>query len=177
MQKFKTQNLKLGRALFSALRYLNNYRVRGKEYYKNGKLKYEGEYLFNNKWNGKFYDYDGNIIIEYNNGKGNGTIEINDKKMTLFKDKVLEEEKICDEISKGKEYDIDGRLLFVGEFLNKEKWKGKIKEYYKDEVVFEGELLDGNIYSGKGKNYNSEGIKIFEGEYINGKINGYAKKI
>ena len=31
--------------------YYNNYRIRGKEYYKNGKLKYEGEYLFKDKWN------------------------------------------------------------------------------------------------------------------------------
>ena len=39
--------------------YLNNYRIRGKE-------KYEGEYLFEDKWNGKFYDYDGNLAYELN---------------------------------------------------------------------------------------------------------------
>ena len=55
-------------------------------------------------------------------------------------------------------------------------WKGKIKEFQKDELVFEGELLDGNVYNGKGKKYDSCGNKIFEGEYINGKINGYVKK-
>ena len=103
--------------------YYNNCRVRGKEYYINGKLKYEGEYLFNDKWNGKFYDYDGNIIFEYNNGKGNGTLEIIDDKIIVFKSEILEEEKekICNEIAKGKEYDIDGRLIFEGEFLKKER--------------------------------------------------------
>ena len=96
---------------------MNNCRVRGKEYYKNGKLKYEGEYLFKDKLNGKLYDYDGNVIFEYNNGKGNGTLEIDDKKIALFRSEVLEEEKISNEIAKGKEYDIDGRLLFEGKFL------------------------------------------------------------
>ena len=56
--------------------YFNNYRIRGKEYYKNGKLKFEGEYLFQEKLDGKLYDYDGNIIYELING--NGIIEDND---------------------------------------------------------------------------------------------------
>ena len=37
--------------------YLNNWKIKGKEYYKNGKLKFEGEYLVNEKYKGKFYDY------------------------------------------------------------------------------------------------------------------------
>ena len=36
----------------------------GKEYDDYGKLKYEGDYLFNNKYNGKGYDENGNIIYE-----------------------------------------------------------------------------------------------------------------
>ena len=35
-----------------------------KEYYNNGKLKFEGECLNNKKWNGKGYDEEGNIIYE-----------------------------------------------------------------------------------------------------------------
>ena len=35
---------------------MNNYRIRGKEFFENGKLKYEGEYLFKQKWTGTFYD-------------------------------------------------------------------------------------------------------------------------
>ena len=41
-----------------------------KEYYKNGKLKYEGEYFYGKKWNGKIYDYNNNKIYEIKNGKG-----------------------------------------------------------------------------------------------------------
>ena len=43
----------------------------GKEYIK-GKLIYEGEYLFDKKINGKFYDDKGNIIYEIINGIGKG---------------------------------------------------------------------------------------------------------
>ena len=37
--------------------------MKGKNYYDNGKLEYEGEYLFNKKWNGKVYDIKENIVI------------------------------------------------------------------------------------------------------------------
>jgi len=33
-------------------------------------LEYEGEFLFDRKWDGKGYDLNGNIIYELNNGKG-----------------------------------------------------------------------------------------------------------
>ena len=46
---------------------LNNYKKKGKEYLK-GKLEFEGEYLFNKKWNGKGYDENGNILYELING-------------------------------------------------------------------------------------------------------------
>ena len=48
--------------------YLNNYKLKGKEYYKNGKLKFVGEYLFTDKFNGKLYDYNGNVVFEVING-------------------------------------------------------------------------------------------------------------
>ena len=43
----------------------------GKEYYVNGKLKYEGEYLNGIKWNGKYF-YDNDKLkykFEYLNGE------------------------------------------------------------------------------------------------------------
>ena len=45
------------------------YKLKG-EPYLNGKLEYEGEYLYNKKWNGKGYDENGNIIYELFNGNG-----------------------------------------------------------------------------------------------------------
>ena len=52
-------------------------------------MKYEDDYLFYQKWNGKGYDKNGNIIYELKNG--------------------------C---KKGKEYDDIGKLIFKGEYLN-----------------------------------------------------------
>ena len=45
--------------LLFAGEYFNDYKVKGKEYYANGKLKFEGEYLFNKKLKGKIYDCNG----------------------------------------------------------------------------------------------------------------------
>ena len=47
--------------------YLYSHKLNGK-FYIDGKLEYEGEYLYNKKWNGKGYDEYGNIIYELNNG-------------------------------------------------------------------------------------------------------------
>ena len=51
------------------------------------------------------------------------------------------------------------------------------KEYnsYNDDLIFEGEYLNGKR-NGKGKEYDNEGNLIFEGEYLNGKRNGKEKK-
>ena len=40
----------------------------GKEYFNNGKLYFEGEYLKGNKWNGKIYNLEDNKISEIKNG-------------------------------------------------------------------------------------------------------------
>ena len=52
---------------------------------------------------------------------------------------------------------------------------GKGKEYRKDILYFEGEYLNGKI-NGKGKEYYSKNQLKFEGEYLNGK-NGMGKDI
>ena len=62
--------------------YLKNYRYKGKEYYQNGKLKFEGEYLFAEKWNGKEFDYNGNVVFELING--NAIIEDKYDKIKLY---------------------------------------------------------------------------------------------
>ena len=94
--------------------YLYFCRLNGKSYI-HGRLEYEGEYLFHKKWNGKGYDENGNIIYELT--KGNG--------------KIIE-------------YNMQGGLIFEGEYLNGRK-NGKIKDY------------------------NFNGILIFKGKYLNGK--------
>ena len=78
-------------------------------------MEYEGEYLYDKKWNGNGYDENGNIIYELI--KGNGKV---------------------------KEYDYDGSLRFEGEYKNGKR-NGKGKEYdFKGILIFEGEYLNGN---------------------------------
>ena len=125
----------------------------GKEYYDNGNLKFEGEYI-NEKKNGKgkYYYKNGKLSIEgeYKDGKLNGKV---------------------------KKYDINGKITFEGEYKNGDTWSGK--ENGKD---FQGEYLNGRRWNGKGREYedvhvgpgctNFRTILAFEGEYINGKKKG-----
>ena len=62
---------------------------KGKEYYKNGVLKFEGEYINGKKWNGIGYDTKDNKVYELKGGKG-------------FV----------------KKYDDYGNLIFEGEYLD-----------------------------------------------------------
>ena len=43
---------------------------KGKEYYNNGELEFEGEYLNGKKWEGKGYDNSNKIVYELKKGKG-----------------------------------------------------------------------------------------------------------
>ena len=65
--------------------------------------------------------------------------------------------------TKGKKYDryID-ELIFEGEYLNGKR-HGKGKEYWED-IEFEGEYLNGKRH-GKGKEYNYKGEIIFTFKY------------
>ena len=150
--------------------YLNGERSgKGKEYYKDGKLRFDGEYLNNKELIGTRYDNNGNIIFKLENN-------IN---------------------GKGKEYSYFGLLIFEGEYLNGKK-NGKGKEYFNDEnfniVIFEGEYrndlkwngigydpLNNKVYElidGKGpiKEYDDYDKLKFGGEYLNGKRNGKGKE-
>ena len=80
-------------------------RLKGKLYI-NEKLEFEGEYLYNRKWNGKGYDENCNIIYELINGNG-----------------------------QVKEYNEDGKLEFEGEYLNGKRI-GKGKEYKDNKLIF-----------------------------------------
>ena len=93
-------------------------------------MEYNGEYLYNKKWNGKGYDENLNIIYELIAGNG-----------------------------KVKEYYPNGKLQFEGEYLNgKINGKGKIYNG-NDTLIYEGECLNGKI-NGKGKEYYDTGNKI-----------------
>ena len=133
---------------------------KAKEYYDNGNLIYEGEYLKGKKkGRAKVYNYDGLLRIGKINNELEYKIENNNDNHEIYvphNDKIIEYER---------------------RYLN-----GKGKEYYSkftcvyhQILKFEGEYLNGNR-NGKGKEYDEKGNLIFEGEYINGKRNGMGKK-
>ena len=166
---------------------------KGKEYYSDGNLSFEGEYLNGYRWNGRGYNKYGILTLELKDGKGKGEI---------FLQKVTYEGGFLDgkKNGKGKEY-YENFLIFEGEYLNGEK-NGKGKEYLKigyskkPILFFEGEYLNGKRWNGKG--YDSDGkldfevkdgkgrgkeyefhdfsYKVFEGEYLNGEKNGKGKE-
>ena len=71
----------------------------------------------------------------------------------------------------GKLYDIDGNL-----FYELKEGKGLMRICNGDNALnYEGEFLNGEI-NGKVREYNNEGKVKFEGEYLDGKRNGKAKE-
>ena len=146
---------------------LNNGNGHIKQFWGNGKLNFEGEYL-NGKRNGKGKEYDDDIIMyegEYLNGMKHGRGKENNHKGFLYFDgEYLYNYKI-----KGKYY-LKGNLEFEGEFLYDNKFNGK--GYDQDgNIIYE--LINGN---GKVKEYWVIGDILFEGEYLNGKKNGKGKE-
>ena len=47
---------------------MKNGNGKGKEYYNNGKLIFDGKYSYGRKWTGNMYDPFGNFIYKINNG-------------------------------------------------------------------------------------------------------------
>ena len=86
---------------------------KGKEYSKFGVLKYEGEYLYDRKQNGKGYDENGNVIYEIINGNGKGA-EYNDSRTLIFEGEFSNGKRN----GKGKEYLQDGKVLYEGEYID-----------------------------------------------------------
>ena len=136
------------------------------EYFRE-KLDFESEYLNGQKnWKGKEHDWKGNLNFEgeYLNNK---------------------------RIGEGREYDKNGEIEFEGEYLYGYKLRGK--HYVKGKLEFDGEYLFDKKWNGKGYDKNGnvlyelsngngkveeykEAIKVFEGEYANGKKNGIGKE-
>ena len=111
-----------------------------------------------------------NIII--NNKKLQNKLEINIKNYK----RISKIYKIGERNGKGKEYlKHNDELVFEGEYLNGKR-NGKVKEYYYNgQLIFEGEYLNGKR-NGIGKEYNNYGELKFEGEYLNGQRNGKGKE-
>ena len=145
--------------------YIYKKKIKGKFYYE-GRLEYEGDFLYNRKFNGIGYDKNGNIIYELING--NGKVHEYYPDETSFKGEYLNGKRY----GKGKIYS-KGMLLFEAEFLNDKMIYAK--EYNLDgNLIYEGECLN-EKKNGKGKEYDYNGKLIYEGEYLEGKRNGKGK--
>ena len=131
---------------------------KGKEYYENGRIKFEGEYLDGKRINGKGYDTAGTYIFYLENSRGR----------EFYKNYKIkyEGEYIGNKRWNGKLYDYEHKEVY--EIVNgKVSIKEYIKEYnYYGYKIYEGEYNNGT-YNGKGKGY-WQGNLDFEGEYLNG---------
>ena len=144
---------------------LNGY---GKIFDDEGRILFEGEFL-NNKKNGKGKEYnyrysdifvfDGEYLNDKKNGKGKSYYTDYDDNIKID----FEGEYLNNKEWSGKKYDSHGNIIYE---LN--NGKGKVKQYYCDKIIFEGDYLDGEK-NGKGAEYYDNGNILFEGEYLNNK--------
>ena len=177
---------------------------KGKEYYSEDKIKFEGEYLNNKRWNGIIYDLK-NKDITYKLESGKGFIKIYNSRGFYY---LIYEGEYLNGMKNGKgKIFLDETLKFEGEFKNDKKWngigydgknqilyelkegKGEIKkicdiyelyeeiELYIDKynLQLEGGYNFGEL-NGKMKVYNKHGFLKLEGEFLNGKLNGPVKE-
>ena len=136
---------------------------KGKEYYNNKHIKFEGEYLSGKKIEGKEYDINGNLVL---------ILEKNGDGKEFYKNEYIQ--------FKGKYYNgkrWNGELI---DYINNEEYeikygKGWYKEYhFNGEIKFEGEYVNGEIIYGK--EYNENGKLIYEGEFSKGERNGNGRE-
>ena len=107
--------------------------------------------------------FEGEYLNRKRNGKGKEYYEKGELK--------FEGEYLNGKRWKGKGYDIDGKLKFEGEFYNERIWNGKGYNYFGKE---EFEINDGKGYI---KEYNNEGILIYEGRIFKWKKKWKRKRI
>ena len=169
-----------------------------KEFYEEtDKIRFEGVYLKDEKWNGIMYNKNDNFKIEIKDGKwnlneSNFNIKYLGRNKYIIQDKngiikeyyngylIYEGEYLNDKRNgKGKGFGENGEIIFEGEFKDGEVWNGKLKgliEFVRyQKVEFDGEYINGKM-RGIGKKYNYEGKLEFEGEYKNDKRNGFGKE-
>ena len=167
--------------------YINGKRERwGLEYDDKGELIFEGEYKNGKRWIGygkeNTIDFDGTLLTfegEYKNGKIWKGIEYESRtviNINLYEDYII---KFKGEYFNGKRwngfgYDSKGNYLYTLKSGN-----GKVEAKFKliqdgCNFIYKGEFINGesickhSIY-GYLRPYNQQ-IKLFEGEYLNGKI-------
>ena len=123
---------------------------KGIEYYKNGKIKYDGDWISGKlEGYGKYYyENDEFYIGQWKNNLRHG---------------------------KGIEYYKNGYIKYDGFFVN-DKFEGNGKFIYEDGVFYIGQWMN-NLRNGKGIEYYKNGNIKYVGDWVNGKLEGYGKYI
>ena len=162
------------------------YNGKGKEYYENGDIKFEGDYI-NGKRNRNGTEYYSKKNDCNNFGRNMMTMSflssldrygiLTDEGKHLYKikkDKVKYIGQFLNGVKNGKgtSYKINGQIEYEGEFLNNKIIRGK--KYKNNKVIYEGDFCN-QQYHGKGKEY-INGHLIYEGEFEKGKRHGNGKE-
>ena len=151
---------------------------KGKEYHLNGELLYEGEYNNDKReGNGIEYSEEGEPIFkgEFKEGKHWTGIKKIFEEYEDENEQIKKYIKCIIQINKGKlngkckEFDIDGNVIYEGEYSNGKR-HGIGKEYSSNKNIdFDGEFKEGKRWEGNANEFNTQGNLIFNGLYLNGK--------
>ena len=163
--------------LISEEDFFNGECVYVKEYNKFGEIIFEGEYKHNKKYNGIYKIKMNNQIYSYYffNGK------IINKYVEPLNEIIYEGEYNNNlKEGKGKEFNIQGKILFRGEFKNGYRYIGK--EFNENgQLIFDGQYKKGNQYKGIKREYNDNLLKceyeIEDGLKIIKNLDGQKKEI
>ena len=133
-------------------------------------IKFKGEYLNGEKWNGIGYNIKGEKQYEVKNGTGY-IYEYDDCNKLIF------EGELNDGTKSGKaiEYNKQGEIIFEGFYLNgKRHGYGKLfNDLYDTYLSYEGDFFNG-MKNGFGKEYISDSL-LYEGEFKNDEKHGKGK--
>ena len=165
---------------------------KGKKYYSNGNIKYEGDFVKGKyEGNGKYISKNGEYYIgewlnDLKHGKGkeyykNGNIKyegdfINDKAegngKYIYEDGEYYIGQFKNDLMHGKGiyYYKNGNIKYEGDFIN-DKFEGNGKYIYEDGEYYIGEWLN-DLKHGKGKIYYKNGNIKYEGNFVNGEREG-----
>ena len=136
---------------------------KGVLYYKNGDIKYEGDFVKGKKQRlGKYYFSDNSWYVMENN-----------EKFFFMKGDYYFGQFFNDDMhGKGIIY-LNNTIKYDGDFVNNQ-FNGFGKYYFESGNYYIGQFKD-DMQNGKGKIFDKDGNIKFEGEYINDHMNGNGK--
>ena len=137
---------------------------KGKLYFKNGNIKYEGDFANDKKeGTGTYFYFNRECFIFENH-----------KKFYLEKgDCYIGQWKNDKRNGKGIIFLRDSRVKYEGDFVNN-KFQGNGKYYFENGDYYVGQWVN-DLQNGKGKIYDKKGNIIYEGDFMNDHLDGNGK--